>query len=220
MHACLHGCRFIELVGYMARQGLLEKLRLVPLLVGVANDAYASGLQEELRRAAPGAVIRSQFMGPTELAEVFRKTRINFHPPTCVRPPPPPRQQACVCAYVARKLGGQAGKTSFLEQRMGAMEARQMQSVRTVCHSTSAELHQSLSELALWCTPPNRRYDAYGMTIVEAASQVGAACTAMPCSVRRGATFAAATLSASDRVRTLPLHARLLSSRTCSAVCA
>ncbi|GIL92824.1 hypothetical protein Vretifemale_20301, partial [Volvox reticuliferus] len=74
--------RFITLVEAMSAAGLLERHRLTPLLLGVANDEYAQGLKARLRAAAPSSVILESFIGPAELAAVYRQTRLNFHPST------------------------------------------------------------------------------------------------------------------------------------------
>ncbi|GLC36011.1 hypothetical protein PLESTM_000392500 [Pleodorina starrii] len=74
--------RFVALVEAMAARGLLERHRLTPLLLGVANDDFAQALKSRLRAAAPASVILESFMGPAELADLYRKTRLNFHPST------------------------------------------------------------------------------------------------------------------------------------------
>lgn len=43
---------------------------------------HLQGLKERLRAAAPSSLVLEQFVGPAELADVYRKTRLNVHPPT------------------------------------------------------------------------------------------------------------------------------------------
>ncbi|GFR41507.1 hypothetical protein Agub_g2201, partial [Astrephomene gubernaculifera] len=74
--------RFVAAVEALAGQGLLERFGLTPLLLGVANDEYAQALKARLRAAAPTSVILERFVGPAELAQLYRQTRLNFHPST------------------------------------------------------------------------------------------------------------------------------------------
>ncbi|KAG2442073.1 hypothetical protein HYH02_009864 [Chlamydomonas schloesseri] len=73
--------RFVEVVEAMAARGLLARLGVRPLLLGAANDEYAQALKARLRAAAPDALILESFVGPAQLAELYRATRLNFHPP-------------------------------------------------------------------------------------------------------------------------------------------
>ncbi|KXZ56199.1 hypothetical protein GPECTOR_1g172 [Gonium pectorale] len=74
--------RFVDVVEAMAAKGLLEQHSLTPLLLGAANDEYAQALKARLRAAAPQSVILERFVGPSELADLYRQTRLNFHPST------------------------------------------------------------------------------------------------------------------------------------------
>ena len=44
--------------------------------------AHHQGLKDRLRAAAPAAVVLERFVGPAELADLYRLTRLNVHPPT------------------------------------------------------------------------------------------------------------------------------------------
>lgn len=73
---------FAKVVQRMASRGILEKHRLVPVVVGaVGSEEYADAVKKELLDAtAAGAVVVDTFLAAEQLAAVFRRTAINFHP--------------------------------------------------------------------------------------------------------------------------------------------
>eukprot|EP00798_Chlamydomonas_sp_ICE-L_P013836 gene13836-19757_t len=73
---------FVGLVEELGKRGLLQTLNLVPLMVGSAKDDYAEKLKTRLRAVDDSVVILESFMGPSQLAEVLGKTRLNVHPAT------------------------------------------------------------------------------------------------------------------------------------------
>lgn len=50
----------------------LQKLRVVPLLCGAATTPYAKALQDRLLTCAPESVLKTQFLGASDLAQVLR----------------------------------------------------------------------------------------------------------------------------------------------------
>ncbi|MEW5300916.1 MAG: hypothetical protein WDW36_003808 [Sanguina aurantia] len=52
------------------------------MVAGVAKDGYTQALKRRLREAAPQSVIVEEFLGPSQLAELYSKTRMNVHPAT------------------------------------------------------------------------------------------------------------------------------------------
>lgn len=54
---------------------------MTPLLCGSTRSSYAQQLKQRLRRAAPAAVVNETFLEPQDLAGVFSRTLLNFHPP-------------------------------------------------------------------------------------------------------------------------------------------
>ena len=70
---------FVEVIEKISDQ--LDALGVTPLLAGAAADAdYAAELRARLIRAAPGALVHEDFVGPQELARLMRSCRLNFHP--------------------------------------------------------------------------------------------------------------------------------------------
>ena len=69
-------CHFVS-----ANRILLDNCGFVPILAGsTADEEYARGIKDQLRRAAPHAIFIDSFLSPKELASVFTITALNFHP--------------------------------------------------------------------------------------------------------------------------------------------
>jgi glycosyltransferase involved in cell wall biosynthesis len=72
---------FVELIEALGEEGVAE-LGVTPLLIGAAQDEWALRLKNRLRNAVKSSVIIESFLGPADLAQIYSKTRLNFHPPT------------------------------------------------------------------------------------------------------------------------------------------
>jgi len=74
--------RFVALVEALAASGALERLGIVPCMVGAARDDFARALVARLLAAVPQAEVISDFLSPAELGRrVFARTVLNVHPP-------------------------------------------------------------------------------------------------------------------------------------------
>ena len=71
---------FVSIVEALGEEGVAE-LGVTPLLVGSAQDVWATELKSRLKKAVPSSIIVESFLGPAELADIYSKTRLNFHPP-------------------------------------------------------------------------------------------------------------------------------------------
>ena len=64
----------------LSRRGTLRRLGLTPLLLAASSGAFADGVVADFQRSVPeGEVVRG-FKGPADLAAIFARTRLNFHP--------------------------------------------------------------------------------------------------------------------------------------------
>ena len=63
-----------------AKSSLRLAVQVTPALCGMAATDFAKQLQHRLRQACPSAVIIDTFMGPADLACIYARTRLNFHP--------------------------------------------------------------------------------------------------------------------------------------------
>ncbi len=70
------GCQ----ITYLHEHSIKSRVWLVNTVS--VTHRMAQGLKTRLRAAAPSSVILESFMGPAELADVYRRTRLNFHPST------------------------------------------------------------------------------------------------------------------------------------------
>ena len=74
-----HALRFVRFVEQA--KSVLDELGLIPLLAGAtADELYATSVKEQLTRIAPNAILVESFLSPSELAGIFSKTALNFHP--------------------------------------------------------------------------------------------------------------------------------------------
>lgn len=73
--------RFVALVEAIAARGGLPD-GVVPLVCGAgwAASPLGEGLVRRLKAAAPGTVVHAAFMGPEDMAGIYRATRLNVHP--------------------------------------------------------------------------------------------------------------------------------------------
>ncbi|KAK9864462.1 hypothetical protein WJX84_004656 [Apatococcus fuscideae] len=72
--------RFVNLVEALHRKAVLNRLQVIPLLIGASKTPYADGIKSRLRRCGAQCEIVEQFLGPTELAQIFSQTMLNIHP--------------------------------------------------------------------------------------------------------------------------------------------
>ena len=74
-----HVLRFVRFVEQA--KATLAELGLIPLLAGAsADETYATNVRQTLLLAAPDAILIDTFLSSSELAAIFSKTVINFHP--------------------------------------------------------------------------------------------------------------------------------------------
>ncbi|EDQ89555.1 uncharacterized protein MONBRDRAFT_8098 [Monosiga brevicollis MX1] len=70
---------FLDILSHLRTS--LCSLNIVPLLCGTGTDpAYVSALHHRAQAVCPETMIRSGFMGPSEMAEVWQQTILNVHP--------------------------------------------------------------------------------------------------------------------------------------------
>lgn len=50
------------------------------MLCGSATSPFANSVRKRLQSVCPNSIILSQFLGPRELAQLYRSTCLNFHP--------------------------------------------------------------------------------------------------------------------------------------------
>ena len=58
----------------------MRAVQVTPALCGMAATDFAKQLQQRLRHACPSALVVDTFMGPADLACIYARTRLNFHP--------------------------------------------------------------------------------------------------------------------------------------------
>ena len=74
-----HVENFVKFV--KANRATLDEHDWIPLLAGsTADEEYADTIKQELRKAAPHAIIINSFLSPRALTAVFTRTILNFHP--------------------------------------------------------------------------------------------------------------------------------------------
>ena len=79
---------FLDTIRALGGRPTLERLGVVPLLLGdgvnsSAGAVYASSLRQQLEDVSGGLAQWQSFVGPSQvhlLAQIFRETRLNFHP--------------------------------------------------------------------------------------------------------------------------------------------
>ena len=66
--------------GVLAMRQVESPVQVTPALCGMAVTDFAKQLQRRLRQACPSALVVDSFMGPQDLACIYARTRLNFHP--------------------------------------------------------------------------------------------------------------------------------------------
>lgn len=63
---------FVELIESLGEEGIRE-LGVIPLLIGSAQDEWATSLKTRLKAAVKSSVIIESFLGPSDLASIYSK---------------------------------------------------------------------------------------------------------------------------------------------------
>jgi hypothetical protein len=71
---------FVAIAAELSQRGVFKRLELQPLLVAASTSAYAQEMVREFEEKVPEGQVERKFMTAQELAEVFARTVLNFHP--------------------------------------------------------------------------------------------------------------------------------------------